>query len=125
MKKYAKLSSEIHKPTMFVINVNGAALIMNASLNATEPLFVPKLFYRHSMTMTTVYCVPYLLVFGVGLVDNFFVLDFVIRTSEERNVADYFILNLAVADILVIVKGSFFLNGWYSPLWVNKYIHSL
>ncbi|KAK9701133.1 hypothetical protein QE152_g30799 [Popillia japonica] len=63
-------SSDIHKAAIFEIGIktNGATLLMNSSLNATESSFIPELFYRHSMTMTIVYCVAYLLVFAVGIV---------------------------------------------------------
>lgn len=83
---------------------NSATIVMNTSLNATEAsAFVPDLFYRHSMAMTAVYCVAYLLVFAVGLVGNFFVIAVVFRSPRMRTVTNFFIVNLAVADILVIV----------------------
>lgn len=96
-------SSDIHKTAVFELKANGATLVMNASLNATESAFVPELFYRHSMTMTAVYCIAYLLVFAVGLVGNFFVIAVVFRSPRMRTVTNFFIVNLAVADILVIV----------------------
>lgn len=98
-------SSDIHKAAIFEIGIktNGATLVMNSSLNATESAFIPELFYRHSMTMTIVYCVAYLLVFAVGIVGNFFVIAVVFRSPRMRTVTNFFIVNLAVADILVIV----------------------
>lgn len=96
-------SNEIHKTAVFEIKTNGATLVMNASLNATETAFVPELFYRHTMAMTAVYCVAYLLVFALGLVGNFFVIAVVFRSPRMRTVTNFFIVNLAVADILVIV----------------------
>jgi neuropeptide FF receptor 2 len=50
-----------------------------------------------------VYCVAYLLVFAVGIVGNFFVIAVVFRSPRMRTVTNFFIVNLAVADILVIV----------------------
>lgn len=83
---------------------NSETTVMNTSLNATEAsAYVPELFYRHSMAMTAVYCVAYLLVFAVGLVGNFFVIAVVFRSPRMRTVTNFFIVNLAVADILVIV----------------------
>lgn len=99
-------SSEIHKSPVFSemgMKPKGATLIMNTSLNATESAFAPELFYRHSMAMTAVYCVAYLLVFAVGLVGNCFVIAVVFRSPRMRTVTNFFIVNLAVADILVIV----------------------
>ncbi|XP_061385399.1 neuropeptide SIFamide receptor-like [Danaus plexippus] len=53
--------------------------------------------------MTAVYCIAYLLVFVVGLVGNCFVIAVVYRSPRMRTVTNFFIVNLAVADILVIV----------------------
>lgn len=98
---------EVHKSaSVFEISTkaNSATTIMNASLNATaESSLVPDLFYRHSMAMTAVYCVAYLLVFAVGIIGNFFVIAVVFRSPRMRTVTNFFIVNLAVADILVII----------------------
>ncbi|KAL3277699.1 hypothetical protein HHI36_013044 [Cryptolaemus montrouzieri] len=95
-------ASDIHK-AILEIKTNSATLIMNASLNTTEPSYIPELMYRHSMAMTIIYCVAYLIVFAVGLVGNFFVIAVVFRSPRMRTVTNFFIVNLAVADILVIV----------------------
>lgn len=60
-------------------------------------------FYRHSTGMTVVYCVLYVIVFIVGLIGNFFVISVVLRAPRMRTVTNFFIANLAIADILVIV----------------------
>ncbi|XP_066257006.1 neuropeptide SIFamide receptor-like [Euwallacea similis] len=96
-------TSDIHKTALFEIKPQGPTVVMNASLNATESAFIPELFYRHSAAMTAVYCIAYLLVFAVGLVGNFFVIAVVFRSPRMRTVTNFFIVNLAVADILVIV----------------------
>ncbi|KAK7865706.1 hypothetical protein R5R35_014514 [Gryllus longicercus] len=80
---------------------NGS-LALNASGNVTAALG-GDLFYRHSLAMTLVYCVAYVLVFAVGLIGNCFVIAVVFRTPRMRTVTNFFIVNLAVADILVIV----------------------
>jgi neuropeptide FF receptor 2 len=89
-------TSDVHRAAVFD---QRNTLLMNASLNATEAAFVPELFYRHSMAMTAVYCVAYLLVFAVGIVGNFFVIAVVFRSPRMRTVTNFFIVNLAVADI--------------------------
>lgn len=98
---------DVHKSaSVFEISTkaNSATSIMNASLNATaESSFATDLFYRHSMAMTAVYCVAYLLVFAVGIIGNFFVIAVVFRSPRMRTVTNFFIVNLAVADILVII----------------------
>lgn len=58
--------------------------------------------YRHNSAMTALYCVAYLIVFTVGLVGNCFVIAVVYRSPRMRTVTNFFIVNLAVADILVI-----------------------
>lgn len=76
----------------------------NDAMNRSEFNFISDDFlYRHSGVMTAVYCVAYLLVFIVGLVGNCFVIAVVYRSPRMRTVTNFFIVNLAVADILVIV----------------------
>lgn len=60
-------------------------------------------FYRHSTGMTVVYCVLYVIIFIVGLIGNSFVIAVVLRAPRMRTVTNFFIANLAIADILVIV----------------------
>ncbi|XP_022231776.2 neuropeptide SIFamide receptor [Drosophila obscura] len=59
--------------------------------------------YRHSLAMSIVYIVAYIVVFLVGLIGNSFVIAVVLRAPRMRTVTNYFIVNLAIADILVIV----------------------
>uniref|UniRef100_A0A182Q324 G-protein coupled receptors family 1 profile domain-containing protein n=1 Tax=Anopheles farauti TaxID=69004 RepID=A0A182Q324_9DIPT len=74
-----------------------------ASNETAGPFEEYELFYRHSYTMTAVYCVAYFIVFIVGLVGNSFVIAVVFRAPRMRTVTNFFIVNLAVADVLVIV----------------------
>nr|CAH7768721.1 unnamed protein product [Callosobruchus chinensis] len=105
IQPYTTEESDLHRAAagFFKIKSGGATIIMNASLNATDATLVPELFYRHSMAMTAVYCVAYLLVFALGIVGNFFVIAVVFRSPRMRTVTNFFIVNLAIADILVIV----------------------
>jgi len=78
--------------------------LLNASktnLSAIEQ--TPDRLYRHSMAMSAVYCVAYVIVFVVGLIGNSFVIAVVYRAPRMRTVTNFFIVNLAVADVLVIV----------------------
>ena len=77
----------------------GSALNVTGANTTTEP--TP--FYRHSFAMSAVYCFAYIVVFAVGLVGNCFVIAVVYRSPRMRTVTNFFIVNLAVADILVIV----------------------
>ncbi|KAG8223827.1 hypothetical protein J437_LFUL003715 [Ladona fulva] len=93
-------------PLLAGIPISELTAMANSS-NATASLLAERLpqelFYRHSLVMTVVYCVAYLVVFAVGLVGNSFVIAVVYRSPRMRTVTNYFIVNLAAADILVIV----------------------
>ncbi|CAH2981915.1 unnamed protein product [Chilo suppressalis] len=99
-------------------------LRMNVTLNRSDLGGVSDEFmYRHSGAMTAVYCVAYLLVFVVGLIGNCFVIAVVYRSPRMRTVTNFFIVNLAVADILVIV---FCLPATLmSNIFVREYLVSL
>lgn len=77
--------------------------------------------------MTTVYCVAYLIVFIVGLIGNSFVIAVVFRAPRMRTVTNFFIVNLALADILVIVfcvpptlMSSIFVRKYHKNLILNN-----
>ncbi|XP_029156860.1 neuropeptide SIFamide receptor-like [Nylanderia fulva] len=84
-----------HHPDLF--NASGIA-----NLSAIGE-HTPDRLYRHSMAMSAVYCVAYVVVFVVGLIGNSFVIAVVYRSPRMRTVTNFFIVNLAVADVLVIV----------------------
>lgn len=71
--------------------------------STNQTVFWHDSFYRHSVGMTVLYCVAYIVVFIVGLIGNCFVIAVVYRSPRMRTVTNFFIVNLAVADILVIV----------------------
>lgn len=73
---------------------------MNSSENRSDD---GEHIYRHGGAMTAVCCVAYLLVFLVGMIGNCFVIAVVCRSPRMRTVTNFFIVNLAIADILVIV----------------------
>lgn len=87
----------VTRPTVPVFNGS------NCSSSTGGCQTAPDYYYRHNSAMTAVYCVAYLLVFAVGLVGNCFVIAVVFRSPRMRTVTNFFIVNLAVADILVIV----------------------
>lgn len=74
-----------------------------ANLSAIGDVHASDRLYRHSMAMSAVYCVAYVVVFVVGLIGNSFVIAVVYRSPRMRTVTNFFIVNLAVADVLVIV----------------------
>lgn len=103
-------------------------LRMNITMNRSDfGVISEELLYRHTGAMTAVYCVAYLLVFVVGLVGNCFVIAVVYRSPRMRTVTNFFIVNLAVADILVIVfclpatlMSNIFVREYTSPLYLPK-----
>ena len=59
--------------------------------------------YRHSLPTTIIYCVAYAIVFILGLVGNVLVMMVVARTRIMKTTVFYFLFNLALADLLVII----------------------
>ncbi|XP_017781596.1 PREDICTED: neuropeptide SIFamide receptor-like [Nicrophorus vespilloides] len=97
------VNAHTEKSVPLEVGLKSGAFLVNGTMNATDPGYIQELFYRHTMAMTAVYCVAYFLVFAVGIVGNFFVIAVVFRSPRMRTVTNFFIVNLAVADILVIV----------------------
>lgn len=58
---------------------------------------------RQPPHMIVIFSIVYGLVFVFAVVGNFLVIAVIFKTPAMRNVTNYFILNLAVADILVAV----------------------
>lgn len=63
----------------------------------------PDLLWRYSPSVSAVYCIAYTLVFILGIIGNSFVVAVVVRSPRMRTVTNYFIVNLALADILVLL----------------------
>lgn len=78
-------------------------VLLNDSFQLPDTSSDYELFYRHTVTLTAVYCVAYVIVFLVGLIGNSFVIAVVLRSPKMRTTTNFFIVNLAMADILVIV----------------------
>ena len=61
-------------------------------------------WFRYNAYVSTVLCVAYGLVFCIGLVGNSLVPFAVLRTNNQRRcVTNIFFVNLAIADLLVIL----------------------
>ena len=59
--------------------------------------------FKQTLTMTVVLSLAYLLVLVLGIVANALVVSVIYRNPAMRTVTNYFIANLAVADILVSI----------------------
>lgn len=58
---------------------------------------------RHNVTWTLVLLLAYIFIFAIGLIGNLMVILVITKCPSMRTVTNLFILNLAVADLLVIV----------------------
>ena len=58
---------------------------------------------RYSPGISSIYCIAYSIVFIMGIVGNSCVVAVVVRSPRMRTVTNYFIVNLALADILVLL----------------------
>lgn len=75
---------------------NGSAILANATRHK-------EIFYTYPAAVSVMLFLVYSIVFVVGIIGNCFVLAVVYRAPRMRTVTNFFIANLAFADILVIV----------------------
>lgn len=73
------------------------------ALNGTPGPYGELGILRHSLPITALYCFAYMLVLVLGLVGNVLVLMVVLRTRIMRSTIFYFLFNLALADLLVLI----------------------
>ncbi|CAO1353330.1 unnamed protein product [Diamesa tonsa] len=83
-------------------NFNSQTSEIPDMFNETDDGMSFGLFYRHSSTISIIYCIAYFVVFSVGFIGNSFVIAVVFRVPRMRTVTNLFIANLALADFLVI-----------------------
>lgn len=60
-------------------------------------------YFRHSLTVSVILTIAYSIVFIVGIIGNSVVVAIVCKSPRMRTVTNYFIANLALADILVLL----------------------
>ena len=68
---------------------------------APKPLSPPLL--NHSLPLVIALSVAYFVVFVLAVVNNSLVVSIIYRNPQMRNVTNYFLANLAIADITVSV----------------------
>lgn len=71
--------------------------------NSTATLFQGEDEFRVSFGAGISLCIAYGLIFIFGIVGNSFVVAVVVRSPRMRNTTNFFIVNLALADLLVVV----------------------
>ena len=74
--------------------------LANTSLSDSATL-QPWPLLRKSTILVVILSVAYILVFVLGVVNNSFVVSVIYRTPQMRNVTNYFLANLAIADLTV------------------------
>lgn len=83
-----------------------SVLASSKSLNVTElnAFQAARLgYFRYSPITSVILTVAYSIVFVVGLIGNSFVVAIVCKSPRMRTVTNYFMANLALADILVLL----------------------
>lgn len=85
-------------------NVNELPIMHhNVTSYFTQNLNNTQDFFRHSNAVSGLLVSGYVFVFAIGLLGNVFVVSVVVRIRQMRTVTNYFITNLAIADMLVIL----------------------
>lgn len=79
-------------------NQPAATVIELTIFQAIQPHYL-----RHSPSISMIMIIAYTIVFLVGIVGNSFVVAIVCKSPRMRTVTNYFIVNLALADILVLL----------------------
>ncbi len=97
-----------HLVLLNAINTNQTEEVdnhLNSTHNDLQERFdwTQDMWFRHSASVSIVLCMAYTIVFISGIVGNCFVVAVVVRTPRMRTVTNFFIVNLACADILVLL----------------------
>lgn len=84
-------------------------------------------YFRHSITVSVIITIGYTIVFIVGIVGNSFVVAIVCKSPRMRTVTNYFIVNLAFADILVLLfcLPATLIGNLFIRKYNNNIVHSL
>ena len=75
--------------------------------------------FRYEILFVIVFITAYAAVFVLGFIGNFFVISVVLRTPSMHSATNFFIVNLALADMLVIVfcvPGTLLNNIYYGEV---------
>lgn len=117
--------------TVYSTNTHNPDLNMskffNSNFSASEYGFT-ELWMRHPPGISAVFCVAYSIVFILGILGNSLVVSVVIRSPRMRTVTNYFIVNLALADILVVIfclPATLLGNIFVRKYTVHGYFHSI
>ncbi|XP_035714725.1 neuropeptide SIFamide receptor isoform X1 [Folsomia candida] len=83
---------------------------------------------RYSFGLGLFFCVAYGIVFLIGIVGNSFVVAVVLRSPRMRTPTNFFIMNLALADLIVVIFGlpvtllANIYSAWILGQWICKIV---
>ena len=80
---------------------HSSPIVIDGFSNGSHP--TPPLLLKQSTPMVVVFCVAYILVCILAVVNNSLVVSVICRNPQMRTITNYFLANLAVADIMVSV----------------------
>jgi len=89
-----------------------------------EPQFYPLEEFRVSFSLGLFLCFAYLFVFILGIIGNAFVVAVVYRSPRMRTPTNFFIVNLALADLLVlfiVLPATLIGNIYTCKFWIIFY----
>ena len=96
------LSVDAIPPTSGLELYNNTNFSETAKITMEELVLAAATPLRHPIWTVVLLVAAYMAVLIVGLVGNIFVVAIVLKTPKMRTVTNYFILNLAIADLLVL-----------------------
>ena len=94
---------EVAGPTTETAAINGTfAIVLPNVSNAQEVLDIRRVpLLKQTGPVTVLFSVAYSVVFLLAVVNNSLVVTVIYRNPQMRNVTNYFLANLAIADITV------------------------
>lgn len=91
--------NETNSPQAFDAAANQSQIVLELS-----PFDAARLgLFRHTPLVSVILTIAYSMVFVIGIVGNSLVVAIVCKSPRMRTVTNYFIANLALADILVLL----------------------
>lgn len=100
---YLSTSAAASSSTIVENPLAAAALMDNVNISVDENYIESDGDFRHSMQLTIVFCIAYVVVFVVGFLGNLLTVMAVWKLPRMRTVTNYFIVSLAIADMLVLM----------------------
>lgn len=98
-----RLEANFDENTQTISKTDSGQHPLQAGQNVTSNSYHGYGYFRHSITVSVILTIAYSIVFIVGIIGNSVVVAIVCKSPRMRTVTNYFIANLALADILVLL----------------------